>query len=213
MIVARKRLEEATKKFNASQQSSGGSSSDSTATMLETLKRQREYQRSFANEERINRDKARIERIKQEIHERRAIIPQYDIQLKFVNAIMEAQALKNDKSVCGFDSRVQWQDYIWQLAKDVSRDGTEIHVDFGSNASRLSPKELEFFVCDEPKKKCVMHQEWLEIRKAEFEQLRGMNVAILLDLDEEKKALKARIKESRKPDVGWQIFDSGPVKH
>ncbi|KAI9260579.1 hypothetical protein BDA99DRAFT_439442 [Phascolomyces articulosus] len=154
-------------------------------------------------------DLGRLARMKEERIKARAIVKFVDIQTQFLNQVVESQ-VDNDPKVCGYDSRLAWQNGVWNAIKHISREGTDVKVELTMEIEGVDVQE--FTVCNKVGK-CQKHEHWRELRQSELEVERRKQIDILTSLDRKRKQIKSRISDQLKQPEGWTFLDNGTICH
>lgn len=191
MQVARARLELAEKRRRAI-------NPDATVPMLTELAMKRERD-GLLNSFTDKQDRQRIREIRTERRSIKAEISTLDRRLSFVRALL--WRLEPEQDLCGFDSRICWQDYVWKRVRSVIQDDNDdesnrIRIEFTEDAD-LSDAQLRFSVCRLNRKDCLIHAGWEDIKRVELEQERCVLLDRLENLLTEKSRILERLKKRR----------------
>ena len=209
MRVARMRLDRAQRAYESDHPNTA------TAPLERTLKGmllvQQQNGKNQLNTDSNYWDISRLAEMKQERIKARAIVKFVDIQARFLNQVLESQE-KNDPKMCGYDSRLSWQNKVWHAIKNISREGTDITVELSKQAEVEDEDVKEFTLCNKIGK-CQKHEHWRELRRSELEVERKKQIDILSSLDRKRKQIKSRISDRLKQPEGWTFLDNGTICH
>lgn len=178
MEVARSRLESADKKRYTT-------ANDKDIYELIISNRKKCRLLSYAHKE----DHENLERLKIEKSQHQKMVKLIDLKLTLLKlTIKQVQSL----DICGFDSRLIWDDVHWKEVTDVitTNDDNDIILHY-IPGSKLVNKG--YHQCKLKKKECHRHHQWQKILTAEMEQERKEQLNRLISLDKEKRNIKTRI--------------------
>ncbi|KAI8146913.1 hypothetical protein BJV82DRAFT_596992 [Fennellomyces sp. T-0311] len=202
--VARERLDRAQRAYLAD--------NPKPQTMEQTMKAMLQSQQQGKSQLNIDSnawDMHRLALMKTERIKARGIVKFVDIQAQFLTCVKESlDQANNEPKICGYDSRLAWQSSVWHAIKSISRDGTDIKVEFVNNVDGAD----QFTVCTKTGK-CPKHDQWHILREAELSSERKTQINLLTMLDRKRKQLKSRIHQRLQQPEGWTFLENGTICH
>ncbi|CAO3618001.1 unnamed protein product [Cunninghamella blakesleeana] len=139
---------------------------------------------SYAHKE----DHENLEKLKIEKNQHQKMVKLIDLKLKFLKSILKQV---HSLDICGFDSRLIWDDIYWKEVTDVTTTNDDLLLLHYIPNSELISKTYD--QCKLKKKECHKHHQWQKILTAELEQERKEQLNRLISLDKEKRNIKTRI--------------------
>lgn len=177
MQVARARLE-------LTEMKKRQSTDDDRSIPQITLNKQRQSRLGSSAEK---QDQHRLEQLGKQKSKALEVVRMIELKHHFIEMTAQ-QAAQSD--LCGFDSRLVWDDPYWLQVKSIDATGPVL----GSTDDDDVPP---YGICEHGKKECRQHQHWQKILELEMQQERKEQLQVIKRLEKEKQDVKNRMRTRR----------------
>ncbi|KAI8342913.1 hypothetical protein BC941DRAFT_387745 [Chlamydoabsidia padenii] len=160
----------------------GNDNDDSTITFSTRMEQLSKTRLSlFADRD----DRQRLERIRNEKRRAIEIINKVNLKKQFLQAhIATVEGMVDDS--CGFDSRLLWEDDVWNAVTGVETQPCLRLI-------LATCDKADGTTCHQKSKRCQRHNGWSKLKTVELEQEREEQFVVLSILARERKLIKARM--------------------
>ncbi|KAI9313619.1 hypothetical protein BX666DRAFT_1864603 [Dichotomocladium elegans] len=167
------------------------------------------------NMEQNRRDRKQIEKIKRNASKLKAEAKLVNRKLELLQQILVCQstaaARGSEMDICGFDSRLTWQDHVTKAIQRIYavEEGTAVAIDFDADIAR---NDSMYTICDRPRK-CPVHEKWREDKRAELACERRLYLEKIASYDRNLKHLRRRIHQRLQKGDTWEFLENGTIQH